>query len=68
MRLETGRPGKLIGFNIKKIISSMLMAEILCPAYKCQVVEEARDAYCQFADDSRTSAIYYTTISASGQR
>ena len=46
----------------------MLMAEILCPAYKCKIVEEARDAYCQFADDSRTSAIYCTTISASGQR
>ena len=68
MRLETGRPGKLIGFNIKKIISSMLMAEILCPAYKSKIVEESRDAYCQFADDSRTSAIYCTTISASGQR
>ena len=46
----------------------MLMAEILCPAYKCKIVEEARDAYCQFVDDSRTSAIYCTTISASGQR
>ena len=74
-------PGKLIGRYFKKVIRSMLMAKMLFPDYKStidavshedgigrKIVEESRDTYCQFADDSRTSDIYYATISASGQR
>ena len=74
-------PGKLIGRYFKKVIRSTMMAEMLFPEYKStidamsnedgignKIVEESRDAYCQFADDPRTSAIYDATISASGQR
>ena len=33
-----------------------------------KVLDESREAYCQFADDPNINAIYYATISASGQR
>lgn len=58
-----------------------MMAEMLFPEYKStidamsnedgigrKIVEESREAYCQFADDPNINAIYYATISASGQR
>ena len=59
----------------------MLMAQMLFAEYKSKidavsnedgigrkVLDESREAYCQFADDPNINAIYYATISASGQR